>query len=77
VIDKTGLKGLYDITLQWDRDSRLNANAVPNAIATAPSAALGPSLPAALEEQLGLRLQSAKGPLPVLVIDSVARPSDN
>jgi uncharacterized protein (TIGR03435 family) len=77
VIDKTGLKGLYDVKLQWDRDSSLNANAVPNAIATAPSATLGPSLPDALEEQLGLRLQSAKGPLPALVIDSVEKPSDN
>jgi len=71
VIDKTGLKGLYDIKLQWDRNAGLNANS------TAPSAAPGPPLPAALEEQLGLRLQSGKGPLPVLVIDSVERPSDN
>jgi uncharacterized protein (TIGR03435 family) len=71
VIDKTGLKGLYDIKLQWDRDAGLNANPA------AASAVSGPSLPAALEEQLGLRLQSAKGPLPVLVIDSVERPSDN
>ena len=31
----------------------------------------------ALEEQLGLRLESAKGPVPILIIDSIDRPSEN
>jgi uncharacterized protein (TIGR03435 family) len=68
VVDQTGLKGLYDIRLQWTPDAAL---AVPVA------SGQGPSLLAALEEQLGLRLVSGKGALPVLVIDSVQRPPEN
>ena len=76
VIDKTGLKERYDIKLQWDPNP-LNANTGPNGTSNPPPAALGPSLAAALEEQLGLHLQSGKGPLSVLVIDSVQKPSEN
>lgn len=75
VVDQTGLKGLYDIQLQWTSDPGLNANIGPGG--APPAAPAGPSLFSALEEQLGLRLESAKGPLPVLVIDSIERPSEN
>ena len=74
VVDKTGLKGLYDIKLQWTPDSGLAAPVNPGEAPAAPS---GPSLFSALEEQLGLKLESSKGPLPVLVIDSIDRPSEN
>lgn len=74
VLDKTGLKGLYDIRLQWTPDPGLTATVTPG---TALPAASGPSIINALEEQLGLKLESSKGPLPVLVIDSVQRPSEN
>jgi uncharacterized protein (TIGR03435 family) len=76
VVDKTGLKGLYDIKVQWTPDPGLTANAAPGGIPGA-GAPLGPSLFTALEEQLGLKLESARGPLPVLVIDSVQKPSEN
>ncbi|HEY2383165.1 MAG TPA: TIGR03435 family protein [Terriglobia bacterium] len=75
VVDQTGLKGLYDIRLQWTPDPGLNANIGPGG--PVPAAPAGPSLFNALDEQLGLRLESAKGPLPVLVIDSIQRPSEN
>ncbi len=76
VVDKTGLKGLYDIKLQWTPDTGLTAPTGPGVPPTA-AAPSGPSLAAAIEEQLGLHLQPARGPLPVLVIDSVQRPTEN
>jgi uncharacterized protein (TIGR03435 family) len=76
VVDKTGLKGLYDIRLQWTQDQGLTAAPGPGGVPST-TAPLGPSLFTALEDQLGLKLESAKGPLPVLVIDSVQKPSEN
>lgn len=67
VVDKTGLAGSYDLTLDWVHDA-------PPASADTPS---GPTIFTALKEQLGLRLLPAKGPVPVLVIDSVEKPSEN
>ncbi len=63
VIDKTELKGVYDFTLEWDPEQ-------------APGET-GPSMFTGLREQLGLRLESQKTPVDVLVIDSVGRPSEN
>ena len=77
VIDKTGLQGLYDIKLQWAPDPGLPNPAGPGPIASAPADQLGPSLFTALQEQLGLRLESTRGPVQVLVIDHVERPSEN
>jgi uncharacterized protein (TIGR03435 family) len=74
VVDKTGLKGLYDIRLQWTPDNGLTATVSPGA---APTPTPGPTLFNALEEQLGLKLESTRGALPVLVIDSVQRPTEN
>ncbi|HXE08585.1 MAG TPA: TIGR03435 family protein [Acidobacteriaceae bacterium] len=71
VVDKTGLTGLYDAKLNWTSDPPANAPASTDA------AASGPSIFTALEEQLGLKLESAKGPVPVLVIDSIDKPSEN
>jgi uncharacterized protein (TIGR03435 family) len=72
VVDKTGLHGLYDFQLRWT-----NAALNPGASQTTAATPQGPSLFDALEEQLGLKLESGKGPLPVLVIDRVERPSEN
>jgi len=77
VIDKTGLKGLYDIKLQWNPDPVLNGPAAPPAAGNGSTAPSGPSLFTAIEEQLGLKLESSRGPLPVLVIDNVQKPSEN
>jgi len=74
VIDATGLTRAYDVHLKWAIDS-LSAPAGPNA--TPPSDATGASIFTALQEQLGLKLESTKGPVEVLVIDHVERPSAN
>jgi len=60
VTDATGLQGRYEFTLTW-------MSAV--ATGTAPTAEVGPDLSAAVQQQLGLKLEAAKGPVEVLVID--------
>jgi uncharacterized protein (TIGR03435 family) len=66
VEDDSGRAGKYDFEVEWIPDD-------------APCSPLtdGPSLFTALQEKLGLRLESAKGPQEVLVIDSVKRPGEN
>jgi uncharacterized protein (TIGR03435 family) len=80
VIDKTGLAGKYDFTLQWaeeSSDQMLNgADGGQQRAEPAPDAS-GPSIFTALQEQLGLRLQSTKGPVETLVVDHVEMPSEN
>ena len=71
VIDKTGLTGIYNFALTWTSDE--GDGSTDAAANTSP----GASLFTAMDEQLGLRLQSAKGPVVVLVIDSLARPTEN
>jgi uncharacterized protein (TIGR03435 family) len=71
VVDKTNLKGLYDFKLQWMPDPITLGISSPGAQGTSAS---GPSLFTALQEQLGLKLESARGPVEVLVIDSVQKP---
>jgi len=66
VIDRTNLTGRYDIRLQWMPDESAAQAAEP-----------GPSLFTAVREQLGLRLEPAKAPVEVLVIDSAEKPSAN
>ena len=68
VIDKTNLNGLYDITLRWSNELRAGAD---------PSPSDRPPVFTALQEQLGLKLESAKGPVEVLVIESVQKPAEN
>lgn len=76
VIDKTGLKGKFDFTLKWIPDTTMDATPATNddGLKQDPSA---PSLLKALEEQLGLKLESSKEPVDVLVIDSAELPSAN
>ena len=66
VIDKTGLNGTFELKLEWN----------PNP-AAAPAAAPGERVDifTALQEQLGVKLQPARAPLEVLVIDKVERPT--
>jgi len=68
VIDQTGLTGEFDFTMEFAIPV-LSAEPQPTADAT------GPSLGTALREQLGLKLESAKGPVDVLVIDHVEKPT--
>lgn len=71
VIDRTGLAGKYDFSLKWLPDVAASnaAGALP-----APEMAL-PSLQAALQQQLGLKLESATGPVDVLVVDQAEKPA--
>ena len=77
VVDKTGLPGRYDFTLTWTPDeSQFSGLGVrvppPSGDANAP-----PGLFTAFQEQLGLKLDSTKAPVDVLVVDRVEKPSDN
>jgi bla regulator protein blaR1 len=74
VVNKTGLTGRYDLTLNWVPDQLSSSGPGPSAISNASE---GPSLFTALQEQLGLKLVPAKGPLEVIVIDHIERPSEN
>jgi uncharacterized protein (TIGR03435 family) len=73
VIDKTGLTGKYDMKLKWIPDDQA-MSAGPGSGANTDS---GPSIFTALEEQLGLKLVSSKGPVATLVIDHVEMPTEN
>ena len=68
ILDMTGLKGQYDVDLQWTPDS---ANTKPSAEPVDIAAA--PSLFAAVREQLGLKLEARKGPMGVVVLDHAER----
>jgi uncharacterized protein (TIGR03435 family) len=71
VIDRTGLKGNYDIELSY-LDESLADPSLPAA-----QALRGPSLFAALQEQLGMKLEAGRGPVEVLVVDSASAPTPN
>lgn len=74
IVNKTGLTGGYSMDLKWQPDS-MAAGAVSGG-----SSAAGDALPdlfTALEEQAGLKLEPAKGPADVYVIDHVEKPSEN
>jgi uncharacterized protein (TIGR03435 family) len=72
VVDRTGLQGAYDLTLEWADDDL----AADNARDPAAPASNGPSIFTALREQLGLKLDSERGPVEVLVVDRAEEPSD-
>ena len=74
VIDKTGLEGAYDLALQWTPEDR---SAATTNTANDNTSAQGASIFTALQEQLGLKLESTKGPVEILVIDHVEQPSEN
>jgi uncharacterized protein (TIGR03435 family) len=77
VIDKTGLTGNYDVTLNYSLDfSQLRAPSVDTSLPPAPDAT-SPSLVTAVQEQLGLKLESGKGGGETIVIDHVEKPSGN
>jgi uncharacterized protein (TIGR03435 family) len=63
VIDNTGLKTKFDYKLVWAPPEQMNSTA--------------PSIFTALKEQLGLRMESTKGPVEMLIIDSAEKASEN
>ena len=81
VIDRTGLQGEYDYTLDWapepGQGGPESIGLPPRAEPAAPSDSKGPSIFTALQEQLGLKLDSEKGPVEILVIEHVEKPSEN
>jgi uncharacterized protein (TIGR03435 family) len=84
VVDKTGIEGRYELTLTWSPDELAGArpgasakggdNTIKSAPPPDPSA---PSIFTAVQEQLGLKLLSRKGPVEMLVIDHAEMPSEN
>ena len=84
VIDKTGITGIFNLHLQFARDQATAGFLPPPlpgfpvdpqpALATDPA---GPSIFTAIQEQLGLRLDQARGPGQFLIIDHVEKPSEN
>jgi uncharacterized protein (TIGR03435 family) len=87
VTDKSGLTGNFDVRLKFAQESLPNPGVLggpggptPPGTPVAPPGAsdpTGPSIFTAIQEQLGLKLESARGPVDVLVIDGVEKPSEN
>jgi uncharacterized protein (TIGR03435 family) len=81
VLDETGLTGFYKFDLTWTPDALLSApGSSPNSGGVSGSSrpdAAGPSLFTALEEQLGLKLESKRRPVVTIVIDHIERPTEN
>jgi uncharacterized protein (TIGR03435 family) len=72
VVDRTGLTGRYDFDLQFSPDESLFGG-----VLKAPDVPTKPDLFAAVQQQLGLKLEATRGPVDTLVIDRVERPSEN
>jgi bla regulator protein BlaR1 len=78
VVDSTGIKGFFDVNLEWTPDQsqprgpKESVEPVP-----ADDGAGGPTIFTALQEQLGLKLEPRKGPVEILVIDRIEKPSEN
>jgi uncharacterized protein (TIGR03435 family) len=84
VVDRTGMAGNFDLDLKYTLDQSTMANALGPAKAAAiagappteaPAGSDAPGLFTALQEQLGLKLESARGAVDVLVIDHVDKPT--
>jgi bla regulator protein blaR1 len=73
VVDRTELNGRFDFTMEWTPESNRHANAD----ADAQPDSQGTTFLEAVKEQLGLKLESTKATMDILVIDHVERPSDN
>lgn len=79
VVDQTGLTDRFDFTLEWKPDAaQLAAAAGPNPPPQLPQNIEDrPDLMTAIRVQLGLKIESGKAPVEVLVIDKVQKPSEN
>jgi uncharacterized protein (TIGR03435 family) len=67
VVDNTGLQGLFDLKLEWTIEDQFVGR----------GASASPTIFPAIQQQLGLRLESTRGPVETLVIDRVERPTEN
>jgi uncharacterized protein (TIGR03435 family) len=78
VVDQTGLTGRYDFALKWTPDEfQFPGMSRAGAPPPAENGEVPPDLYTAIQQQLGLKLESTKAPADVLVIDRVAKPSEN
>jgi len=77
VIDQTNLQGRYDFTLLWTPDETQFGGRGGQAPPAADPANAPPGLFTAIQEQLGLKLEAAKAPVEVLVIDKLEKPTAN
>jgi uncharacterized protein (TIGR03435 family) len=78
VIDKTGLHGNYDYKLEWTPDEAQGGPMKgPGGESAAPADNPGASIFTALQDQLGLKLESTKGPVEILVIEKAEKASEN
>ena len=83
VVDKTGLTGDFDFTLNWIPDPGQGGGffgpppGPGGSEGSPPGDPNGPSIFTAVQEQLGLKLESEKGPVEILVLDKVERPTEN
>jgi len=78
VIDKTELKGNYDFKLDWTPDeNQQGMMKPPGGEAPPPSSGDGVSIFAAVQEQLGLKLEGSKGPVEILIVDRVEKATEN
>jgi uncharacterized protein (TIGR03435 family) len=75
VVDKTGLVGQYDFDFEYSREE---LDGFRRPLVEAPEVSSAPTLQIALQESLGLKLMSKKGPLDMLVVDTGEKvPSEN
>lgn len=78
VVDRTGLTERYDFSLRYTPDASARLTNVPNAVPRPTTDADNlPDLFTAFQQQLGLKLESTRGPVDIVVVDSIERPSDN
>jgi uncharacterized protein (TIGR03435 family) len=70
VLERTGLEGLYRVTLNFSQSPR-------GALDSEPPPGAGPDIRTALEEQMGLRLESTKASIEMVIIDHIEKPSAN
>jgi uncharacterized protein (TIGR03435 family) len=76
VVDRTGLSGVYDLTITYTPDqSQRPPGALPPGLEPPALDPNGPSIFTAVQEQLGLRLESTRGPVEIVVIDRVEPPT--
>jgi uncharacterized protein (TIGR03435 family) len=73
VVDQTGLSGKYDFELEWTPDETQFGGTLPQG----PPDSDKPGIFAAVQQQLGLRLEATRGSIDTIVINRVARPSEN
>jgi uncharacterized protein (TIGR03435 family) len=77
VLDKTGLTGKYDFTLDWTSATSPSPASGQGTVNTPQPNFSATSISVAMQEQLALKLESQKGPMQILVIDHAEKPLEN